>query len=303
MNPISICVCTCRRPALLARLLDSLADQQGVSELHVVVVDNDPAGSARPVVEQAGACHPELAIDYAIEPIPGISFARNRSVAMARGELVAFIDDDEEAELHWLEQLLATLRQSGADAVLGPVLPVYPEGTPAWVVRSGFFERPRCATGTALAANQCRMGNVLIRRHWLGDTPFDPALARSGGEDSDFFLRIVAAGARVVWCDSASVSELVPPERQKLGWMLARSLRSATTYWRLVNPGRPWLARFGSALLGVVAGGAFALAGLLALAAGRDRALNLWRRAAGGFGRALALTGVRTHGYGGAPGA
>ncbi len=300
---ISICVCSCRRPELLARLLDSLADQPlpGFAA-EVVVVDNDAAGSAEAAVLAARLRHPLLPIRYAVEPRPGVSFARNRCVSLAQGGWLAFIDDDEEAGASWLAEAWACLGQHQADAVLGPVLPVYPQGTPAWVVQSGFFERPRFASGTPLPANQCRMGNALIRRDWLGEHPFDEALARSGGEDSAYFMRIIAAGARVVWCDSACVTELVPLPRQQLGWMLSRSLRASTTYWRLVNPARPRWRRAASALLGVLASALFALAGLIALAGGRARALGWWRRAAGGLGRALALTGIKTHGYGGSPG-
>ena len=75
MVEVSVCIATRGRPAGLARLLESLAGQQGAPPFETVVVDNDPAGSARAVTERFSD---RLAIVYDIEPVPGVSSARNR---------------------------------------------------------------------------------------------------------------------------------------------------------------------------------------------------------------------------------
>ncbi|MEN9419486.1 MAG: hypothetical protein RI988_3106 [Pseudomonadota bacterium] len=246
---IDVCVCTCRRPQRLARLLEALADQDaagGRLTWSVIVVDNDPAGSAQPVVEafaarrMAGATP---ALSYAHEPVPNIARARNRACALATAEFVAMIDDDELPEPQWLVRMLDTLQAQRAEGVLGPVRPRYEATPPAWVLRGGFCERPGHATGTPLRRpRQMRTGNVLIRRAVLraeaetatGTGPFDEALGRSGGEDTDFFRRRLARGDAYVWCDEAPVWEAVPADRLTRRYFLRRAwLRGAVNARRV----------------------------------------------------------------------
>jgi succinoglycan biosynthesis protein ExoM len=224
---IDVCVCTFRRPRQLARLLEALATQHTdcAFTLTLVVVDNDPQASARAVLE-AFSARSALPLQHAHEPAANIARARNRACALATGEFVAMVDDDELPGPYWLAQMLRTLQASGADGVLGPVRPSFEAPPPAWVLRGGFCERTRHATGTRLTrARQLRTGNLLIRRErLLAETgPFDPELGRSGGEDSDFFRRRLARGDSYVWCDEAAVWEAVPAERLTRGYFLRRA--------------------------------------------------------------------------------
>ena len=69
-------------------------------------------------------------------------------------------------------------------------------------------------------------GNLLLTRRvltLLGDRPFDPAFALSGGEDRDFFQRLEAAGARFAWSDEAVARGFVPATRTSLRWALSRA--------------------------------------------------------------------------------
>lgn len=304
-NPplVSVCVCSYKRPALLAELLASLAAQasRGAFRYEIVVADNDRQGSARAAVEGARAAHPGLHIVYGIAPEQGLSQARNRSVALASGALLAFIDDDERAAPNWLAELFETLERHGADAVFGPVLPDYPPDTPAWVMRSRLFERPRHASGTRLTSGDARTSNALVRAHWARrrqPAPFDLRFAHSGGEDHDFFRWMEDEGARLVWCDSAAVSERVPPERQRLAYLLARRFRASVTYWRGENARRPAWRALAQAFVGAAGGLLLALLGLLVAPLGRHLAARVWVKSANGFGRVAALTALRPVGYG-----
>ena len=89
----------------------------------VLVIDNDPEASARPIVERlAGTLRPGL-VRYVHEPKPGIAAARNRALREAASSaLLVFIDDDEVPSERWLEQLVDLQRSSGAAAVVGPVI-------------------------------------------------------------------------------------------------------------------------------------------------------------------------------------
>lgn len=298
---ISVCVCTYQRAHLLARLLDSLARQHcGGLVIEIVIVDNDADASAASVVSDFSIRHPGLAIKYVIEAQQGISFARNRSVASACGSLVAFIDDDEEAAPDWLANLHRCYKQSGATAVFGPVLPQFPAGSSGWATRSSLFHRPRHVTGSLIGCDEARTGNALIAADWLrrrGTTPFLESLALSGGEDHEFFKWVEAAGGSFAWANDACVSELVPVERQRIGFILERRLRTSSVYWRSAyadGARRPGV----EAIKGGLGGIACLLAGLVALPAGLGCAVSWWCKAMNGFGRLLALTDMQLRGYG-----
>jgi glycosyltransferase involved in cell wall biosynthesis len=294
---VSVCVCTYQRPQLLALLLDSLAEQSFSERIETIIVDNDPKGSASNTVERVKNQHPKLRIRYAVEPRKGIAYARNTAVSLAAGEFIAWIDDDETATDNWLEALWKTRSQADADAVFGPVVPFFPEGSPRWAKRSGLFDRPRHVTGTVIDVREARTGNALVKAGWFRTLvpPFDARFANTGGEDYNFFARIQSQGARFHWCDEAVVYEVVPFERQQPKWMLERRLRGSVNYWR-VHPSST-VQKTVRALMG---GSVFIVCGLAGIAAapfGFHRAVRLWWRAMGGLGRVVSLTRLTWKGY------
>jgi succinoglycan biosynthesis protein ExoM len=239
---LSICICTFRRPVDLNRAIRSVQALVLPVDLDVelVVVDNDPAKSAQTVAERAGQTGP-IPMRYFVEPRAGVSFARNRCVDEARGEWIAFFDDDEYVDRKWLAGLWHTARAHGAAAVFGPVIAEFALPPPAWLLAVGSHPVPSYPTGTTMDYRECRTGNVLFHRHLhyaLGG--FDARFASSGAEDTDFFWRAIKSGARLVWCDSALVYEIVPAERMSRRWRLRRAFKLGRNFTRLqaVHVGR-----------------------------------------------------------------
>ena len=113
-----------------------------------------------------------------------------------------------------------------AAGVLGPVRPEYESPPPRWIVDGRFWERPEHPCGHKLIWKDCRTGNVLLRRDILKDLPepFDPKFGSGGGEDVEFFMRMMGKGHRFVWCNEAAVHETVPNERCTRAYMLRRAL-------------------------------------------------------------------------------
>jgi len=296
---ISVCVCTYLRPELLRTLLHSLLAQTVEDfTVEIVVVDNDANRSAEHTVTEFRLNSPATKVVYIVEAKQGISFARNSAVHAANGNYIAFIDDDELAVPIWLKSLLDVARRSNCDAVLGPVIPNFPDGSPLWVSQSGFFDRPRHPTGSPVPVEEGRTGNALVKSKWLASAePFDPQYAFTGGEDYDFFRRMVAAGGTLLWANEAVVSETVPMERQRLSWMLERALRGATGFWRAQWAGRPMIKPFALGIVGALAGIILTLAGAVSIIISKGLAVRLWILAAKGFGRSLALTEFRIESY------
>jgi len=228
-NHISVCICTYKRPELLRRLLCRLEEQEmeGLFEYSVVIADNDKSESARETVESF-ARQSRVCVEYHVEPEQNIALARNMTVKHAAGDLVAFIDDDESPIKEWLLRMHAALSKYGADGVLGPVKPLFEAAPPQWIIKAGLFERPNSQcyqTGLVLDWRQTGTGNVLVKRGVLSELagPFNSEFG-SGGEDFDFFRRAMALSKVFVWCEEATVYEIVPIERTRLSFQLRRAL-------------------------------------------------------------------------------
>jgi GT2 family glycosyltransferase len=118
---VSVVVCTRDRPGLLGGCLRFLGRQE-YPDFEVIVVDNAPAtDAARDVVE---AWRDGMSLRYVREPRPGLSWARNTGAGAAAGGIVAFLDDDEEPDRHWLAGLASGFaRARDVGCVTGMVLP------------------------------------------------------------------------------------------------------------------------------------------------------------------------------------
>ena len=229
LKHITVCICTYKRPQLLQLLLEKLSVQvtNGLFSYGIVICDNDQLRSAEGAVTTFAAASP-VPVKYCVEPSQNIALARNRAIANATGDFVAFIDDDEFPVGEWLMTLFKALDQFKADGVLGPVKPHFDENTPRWVIKGKFYDRPTYPTGFVIDWTKGRTGNVLLRTQILAP----PLLFRPefrAGSDQDFFRRAIEAGHVFVWCDEAVAYEFVPPVRWKRSFMLRRAfLRGAT---------------------------------------------------------------------------
>lgn len=299
---ISLCIATYRRNEKLQALLDDLMSQQRLPD-EVVVVDNTAAGQARDVVECRNQPDAPFRMLYDIQPIQNISLTRNRTVGLASGEWLAFIDDDERPTPSWLAKLQDTASLFNADAVLGPVAPSLPADAPSWIRRGRFYDWPRMPTGSVVPANCLRFGNVLIRGSLLrtAEPPFDPAYGLTGGEDGDLLSRLALRGARIVWCDEALVHEPVESTRLSLRWLGMRAMRGGQDYARHTLAGRYGRATpLRVALLAIRSLAQMLAAGSLAplcLPFGRHRAAFWTIKAAANFGKLSLLWGWRYDEY------
>jgi succinoglycan biosynthesis protein ExoM len=299
---ISVCIATYRRTDRLRDVLDDLA-RQSVLPRQVVVVDNDVEGSARDVVDTFMHDGAPFELRYDVQPERNIAATRNRTVALADGEWLAFIDDDERAPEQWLEGIMAAAERFGADGVLGPVQPELPKNAPRWIQRGKFYDFPRMQTGAIVPLNRMRFGNLVLRGTPLRTEPgpFDTRYGLSTGEDGDLLVRMARKGARIVWCDEAVVMEPVEPKRLSLRWLLMRAISGGQEFARQTVNGRyraiGWMGRmsfFCVALAQMVIAGALAL---LSCPVGRHWAAGWLIRASANFGKLSVFWGWRYRAY------
>jgi succinoglycan biosynthesis protein ExoM len=205
MNRVAVAVATYQRTELLPGLLGSLAELRTQEPFDVVVVDNDPAGSALPVLEELRAGLPyRLMVVH--EPEPGISAARNAALdAVANHDLIAFIDDDEVAEQDWLQGLLDAKRRHGCAGVTGPVVYDHEVPPPPWALLGGFYTEPRFPEGASVP--------IAV-----------------GGSDIVLTRALTDAGETIVWAVGALVRETLPATRCRPRWLVRRAVRFGNSY-------------------------------------------------------------------------
>lgn len=222
---ISIVTPTVRRPGPLADAVRSaLAQDLAGLSVELIIVDNDPAGSARAQVEALGE-GAAILVRYVHAAEPGVANARNAGVAAARGRFIAFLDDDEIAPPGWLKALLEVQALFDADAVFGPVRTRLPDGElrhrdyfAAFFARFGPEEACTILTGPGCG---CSLVRVEALPH--PTAPFSAERNGIGGEDDLLFATMKAAGARFAWAPEAWVWEVPDRSRVRLGYTFRRA--------------------------------------------------------------------------------
>jgi glycosyltransferase involved in cell wall biosynthesis len=214
------------RPDGARASVESVFAQTGValSDVEVVLVDNDPAGSAAGTAAALAAVAP-VAFTAVHEPRAGVSHARNTGVATARAPLIAFLDDDETATPGWLAALLAAQEATGADVVFGPIETVLPEPAPEPRAHfEAFFARIGPDRVQRIDQPFGCGNSLMVRASVLNDpAPFDVGHNELGGEDDVLFRRVAASGGTFGWAPQALVREVVPPHRATWSYVLRRA--------------------------------------------------------------------------------
>ncbi len=209
----SVVVCTCRRPDELDRCLQALKDQDH-PRFEIVVVDNDPGLSAAALVRER---YPQCR--YVAETRPGVRYARNRGLAEARGEIVAFVDDDCLPVACWLRALAGNfLARPRLGCCTGPVLPAALDtSAQEWLEQRGGFNRgfvrrihsrlsgiAQCPAWPLQAWMFGSGGNMAFRRSLFTVIgAFDEVLPTA--EDIEIFSRVLRAGFELAYEPAAAV--------------------------------------------------------------------------------------------------
>jgi len=213
---------------------------------HDARCDNHVGGEGAAVCQELAADYP-YELHYAIEAESGISYARNSAVNLAlqqQPDLIAFLDDDEWPEANWLAELMRVQHETGADAVGGPTLSVFPPDSPESLTSNPYYGADMSISDGAECQLQAA-GNFLIRVDSLSDmgpTFFRTEFAHSGGEDLAFFTTLAHNGARMTWAANAIVHEAVPTNRLSREWLKGRIINIANSRVRVMQILEPGLA-------------------------------------------------------------
>jgi len=245
---VSVIVCTRNRAGYLPVLLQSLEALEIPSGLswEVLVVDNGSADGTRRIVEE---WEPRLPLRYLFEGRIGKSHALNTGIAAAKGEVLAFTDDDAWVDRKWLAALWTASRREGFFFGGGPVVPVWKCQPPRWLAVDGPFRIPvpiiarsEPRKERSVPFTPCGANLFLHRETAIRNGPFRTDLgpgASGASEDTEFCVRLERKGMRPVFVPEAKVYH--PVESFRLGrdalirWRFACG--RSEMRWRGVAPG------------------------------------------------------------------
>ncbi len=225
---VTIVVCTRNRPAQLEACLKAI-DKLDPKADEVLVIDNsagDEETKRRAIFHEAR---------YSIEPIMGLSRARNRGMRESSCEIVAFIDDDAEPDQRWLQYLIAPFAEPAVAAVTGRIQ------TPDSSLGGNACEEPRfindktpewfeiatfgglgLGSNMALRKSACTIPKVFDERLGRG-APFQIA------EENYAFANLLLRGFTAAFIPAATVFH--PSLRRS---SIEQEARNMVTFWLLL---------------------------------------------------------------------
>lgn len=238
---ISVVVITRDRPQWLRRCLASLAAQT-LPAREVIVVDSSQGRDS----EALAARFPNVRYLRFPAGRRGMPAARNAGAERARGEVVAFLDDDCEASPRWLASLAAAYRDPGVDGAGGKVIdPVATLGRVRRFLTSGEpWAEPDDGDPRPAEVDFLQGGNMSFRRDvLLAAGGFDPAYTGTNyREETDLCFRLRRQGCRLLYVPQAVVTHLRAPRSDGIGRSPDHPLREYyharnQTYFLLKNYG------------------------------------------------------------------
>jgi len=207
---ISVVLCTYNRAESLRRTLCSLSAMRVPANLQweVLVVDNNSSDHTRDVTEMAGG---QLPCRYLFEGRQGKSFALNTAIPQARGEIVAFTDDDVQLDRGWLVEIKRAFELFDCIGIGGKIIPVWNCEKPRWLEEEGPYKLAAAIVRLDLGEEACELqqpafgANMAFRRtafekyglfkENLGPNPRN--MIR--GEDSEFSWRVIQGGEKLMY--------------------------------------------------------------------------------------------------------
>jgi glycosyltransferase involved in cell wall biosynthesis len=192
----------------------------------VVVVDNT---SGDKETESAAR---EFSARYTLEPVPGLSRARNRALSEGGSEVVAYLDDDAIPDERWLDSILEPFANPNVAAVTGDtILPescVATNPEPAWLLCN---KDPQWFEIAAFGGLGIGTNMALRRSACMGWNVFDERLGRGalfeGMEEHHAFVRLISLGhsaahvpAAIVFHRSQKRGDIKQEARNQIGYSM-----------------------------------------------------------------------------------
>lgn len=226
MSPIlAIVVCTYNKSEWLPGCLSSLESQCNDDSVEVLIIDNNSTDATSSIAHGFTDRLPNF--KYIFEGTQGLSQTRNRGYKEARGQIVAYIDDDAKAYPDWAKAIIHFFEtHPDASGVGGPYNAFSLVPIPAWFPKE---------YGCRSLGNETRL---LQKGEWIGGMNmafkkqaltelggFDTSIGMNGnkvsyGEETQLTLRMLESGMQIYYCAEMCVDHAIRPDKLTLRWLL-----------------------------------------------------------------------------------
>lgn len=218
---ISAVICSYNRGRFIIDAVESIFNQQyDRSKYEVIVVDNNSSDNTLSLLSEYQALHPDYHFRFVTETNQGVAFARNRCAREAKGEIVAYLDDDSKAQPGWLQMITDFFdTHPEAYSIGGKITPYFLTGIPDWYSKYFFGLVGRFDQGSEvkqLTGQRYPCGANMAFRKLVFDEVgyFNTALGRSGAgllanEEKDIYMRILKQGHKVYYLPDVEVLHAV----------------------------------------------------------------------------------------------
>ena len=238
---ISAVICTYNRADMLPGAINSLVQQSlDPQQFEIIIVDNASTDDSAALVRTFQVEYTQHSIVLLHEARQGLSYARNRAWQHAKGQFVAYLDDDAKAGPNWLKDALQLFDTIGPTPLClgGPAYPFYTTAKPDWFqdtyeIRSWGNEARFLDEGEAFAGL-----NMIWQKETLKQYGgFDVSLGVTGdylllGEESALFRKIWQESdhANFYYSPALHVQHWVPPTKMTVWYKLKRPFVSGRTW-------------------------------------------------------------------------
>ncbi len=229
---ITVALCTHNHADRLQRTLgDFGALSPPTRRWELVVVDNSSTDRTSELLADTSWRPPGVSVRVVQETELGLSSARNRAISEARGEYLLFVDDDETPDPAWLVAYEDAMLKFEPDALGGQIEVLFEYGDrPSWLQDEllGFLGRLHRGEEAWLTdpATPFYGGNFAVRKAVFSQVgTFDTELGRKGrvnvgGEDTEFYRRLIAGGYKVRWVPGAIINHRIRADKLRRGYFL-----------------------------------------------------------------------------------
>lgn len=225
---VVICAHTERRWDDTLAAAASVRDQSYAVKELIVVVDHN-----RPLYERLKSALPETMVVENRE-LQGLSGGKNTGIAMATGEVVAFLDDDAVADVDWLKFMIDSYKERGVVGVGGLTLPKWDTRRPTWFPKEFDWVVGCTYVGMAERGGPVRNllgGNATFLREVFGQVGgFRSGIGRAQGkrplgcEETEFCIRLnqQMPGTVLLYDNRAKIWHRVAAERSRFAYYRSR---------------------------------------------------------------------------------
>lgn len=228
---ISIIICTFNRVLYLPKCLEHLKNQtEKPSNFEIILVNNNSSDNTAEICQEYINNNPQLSVVYILETRPGLSFARNKGIETASGDIICFIDDDGFAIPEYvtiIKQYAEDTRYSDIISFGGKVNPYYNQGKePNWLSKyiDGLVSKVDLGNKVKLFTKKYPAGcNMVFRKEFFENYGGFNEDLHTRGDDKFVFDKLKKAGLKILYIPTLKVDHFIDDYRLEKGFVVRLS--------------------------------------------------------------------------------